>query len=94
MSLARIIVSLNIRESLRKELNITDMGRSQIQILNYEGVPFRYHHCHEHGHISKYCSLPFPDCYENPTLSGARKHQGLYASACLNTLFSYLGTSS
>jgi hypothetical protein len=40
MALARILVSLNIRGYLRKELNITDRGRTRAQILDYEGIPF------------------------------------------------------
>jgi hypothetical protein len=40
MSLAHILVSLNIRGGLHKELNITDRGRTRAQILDYEGIPF------------------------------------------------------
>jgi len=40
MALACILVSLNIRGGLRKEHNITDMGRSRTQILDYEDIPF------------------------------------------------------
>jgi hypothetical protein len=41
MAVARILVSLNIREGLREFLNLTDLGCTRVQILDYEGVPFR-----------------------------------------------------
>jgi hypothetical protein len=59
MALAHILVSLNIRGGLQKELNITDRGRTRAQILDYEGIPFRCRHCHAHGHILKYFPLSF-----------------------------------
>jgi hypothetical protein len=55
MSVARILVSLNIREGLREFLNLTDLGRTRVQILDYEGVPFRCRRCHEYGHVFMDC---------------------------------------
>jgi hypothetical protein len=53
MSMARILVLLNIREGLQKFLNLTDLRRTRVQILDYEGVPFRCRRCHEYGNIVK-----------------------------------------
>jgi hypothetical protein len=55
MVVARILVLLNIREGLKEYLNLTDLGRTRVQILDYEGVPFRCRRCHEYGHIIKDC---------------------------------------
>jgi hypothetical protein len=51
----RILVSLNIREGLWEFLNLTDLGQTRVQILDYEGVPFRCRRCHEYGHIVMDC---------------------------------------
>jgi hypothetical protein len=59
MTIARILVSLNIKEGLREFINLTNLGRTRVQILDYEGVPFHCRHCHEYGHVVKYCSKPF-----------------------------------
>jgi hypothetical protein len=53
MLVARILVLLNIREGIREFLNLTDLGRIRVQILDYEGVPFRCRRCHEYGNIVK-----------------------------------------
>jgi hypothetical protein len=65
MDVARILVLLNIREGLKEYLNLTDLGRTTVQILDYEGIPFRCRRCHEYGHIIK-------DCKSN--LKGTQKH--------------------
>jgi hypothetical protein len=53
MSVARILVLINIREGLMEFLNLIDLGRTRVPILDYEGVPFRCRRCHEYGHIVK-----------------------------------------
>jgi hypothetical protein len=61
MFLAHILVSLNVRGGLQKQFKMTNMGHTCTQILDYEGVPFRYRRFHEYGHILKDFSLPFRD---------------------------------
>jgi hypothetical protein len=53
MAVARILVLLNIREGLKEFLNLTDLGRTRVQILDYKGIPFHCRICHEYGHIIK-----------------------------------------
>jgi len=55
MSMARILVSLNIKEGLREYINLTDLGWTSVKILDYEGVPFQCRRCHEYGHIVMDC---------------------------------------
>jgi hypothetical protein len=55
MAVARILVLLNVREGLKEFLNLTYLGRTRVQILDYEGIPFRCRRCHEYGHIIKDC---------------------------------------
>jgi len=55
MEVARTLVLLNISEGLKEYLNLKDLGRTTVQILDYEGVPFHYRRCHEYGHIIKDC---------------------------------------
>ena len=55
MSVEIIMVSLNIGEGLREFLNLTDLRRTRVQILDYEGEPFRCRRCHEYGHIVMDC---------------------------------------
>jgi hypothetical protein len=55
MAVARILILLNIREGLKEYLNLTDLERTRVQILDYEGVPFCCSRCHEYGHIIKEC---------------------------------------
>jgi hypothetical protein len=55
MLVERILVLLNIREGLREFLNLADLGRTRVQILDYEGVPFQCRRCHEYGHVFMDC---------------------------------------
>jgi len=55
MSVARILVSLNIWEGLWEFLNLTNLGRTRTQILDYEGVPFQCRRYHEYGHVFMDC---------------------------------------
>jgi hypothetical protein len=56
MVVARILVLLNLREGLKEFLNLTDLGITRVQILAYEGIPFRCKRCHEYRHIIKDCN--------------------------------------
>jgi len=56
--IARILVSINIREGLAEQINL-EWGPEIIpQILDYEKVSFRCRRCHAYGHPSSECSLP------------------------------------
>ena len=59
MSMAKILVSLDLRLRLLKELTIVTTSGSFIQPLDYEGIPFRCHRCHAYGHGIVDCKLPF-----------------------------------
>jgi hypothetical protein len=52
-SKARILVMLNVRGKLPKEIELEYQGFIHTQSLDYERVPFRCQRCHEHGHIYK-----------------------------------------
>jgi hypothetical protein len=78
---ARILVLLNIREGLREFLNLTDLGRTRVQILDYEGVPFRCRRCHEYGHIVKDCKSSMRGHRNNRSTSEIRSDRG-----CLENL--------
>jgi hypothetical protein len=59
MSVARILVRLDLRPRLLKDLTIETTSGSFLQPLNYEGIPFRYHRCHAYGNGVADCKLPF-----------------------------------
>jgi len=59
MVVEHILVSLKIHGGFRKYFTITNKGRSQVQIIDYEGVPFCCSHCHSHENIVKDYPLPF-----------------------------------
>jgi hypothetical protein len=50
---ARILISLNIQEGLQEFLNLTDLGRTRVQILDYEGVPFHVGYSMSMGILSR-----------------------------------------
>jgi len=55
---ARILVSINLREGLAEQINL-EWGPEIIpQLLDYENVPFRCRRCHAYGHPATECSLP------------------------------------
>jgi hypothetical protein len=85
MSVARILVLLNIREGLKEFLNLTDLGRTRVQILDYEGVPFHCRRCHEYGHIVKDCKSTMKERRNNRSTSENRVDEGLPASLGANT---------
>jgi hypothetical protein len=59
MSVARILVKLDLVLGLLKDLTIETASGSFIQPLDYEGIPFRCHRCHIYGHGVADCKLPF-----------------------------------
>jgi hypothetical protein len=59
MSVARILVRLDLCTGLLKELNIETPFSSCIQPLDYKGIPFRCHRCHAYGHGVVDYKLPF-----------------------------------
>jgi hypothetical protein len=49
MSVARILVSLNLRKGLSNILELTRGGLLFRKTLDYKGIPFKCHRCHKHG---------------------------------------------
>lgn len=85
MSVARIMVLLNIREGLKEFHNLTHLGRTRIQILDYEGVPFYCKRCHEYGHIVKDCKSTMKERRNNHSTSENRVDKGISASLGAST---------
>jgi hypothetical protein len=59
MSVARILVQLDLQLGLLHELVIELSSRYFVQTLDYEGIPFRCHRCHVYGHRVSDCTLTF-----------------------------------
>eukprot|EP01018_Ginkgo_biloba_P022058 Gb_03022 [translate_table: standard] len=59
MTIARIFVSLDLREGLAKNMVLQKGTHSFVQTLDYVGVPFRCNRCHIYGHLVAECSLSF-----------------------------------
>ena len=57
MTYVHILVFMDTREGLVENLILHYMGFVRNQIMDYEGVPFQCHWCHQVGHVYKYCSL-------------------------------------
>jgi len=55
---ARILVSINLREGLAEQINLIWGTEVTPQILDYENVPFRCRRCYVYGHPASECSLP------------------------------------
>jgi hypothetical protein len=66
MSMARILVRLDLRSRLLKELTIETTSGSFIQPLDYEGIPFICHRCHAYGHGIADCKFPFKSKARGP----------------------------
>ena len=62
--MAGSLVSLNIRTSLREELNFIWGQVDRRKKLDYEGMPFQCHKCHQYGHMAKQCQLTFKNTLE------------------------------
>jgi hypothetical protein len=58
MSMAHILVSLNVRKGLSGEIELSWGNIVFMQKLDYEGIPFKCHRCHKHGHRVSECPLP------------------------------------
>ena len=52
-----ILVNMDLREGLIEGIDI-EIGVKCIQILDYEGTPFRCRQGHRYGHIAKNYELP------------------------------------
>ena len=59
MTVARILVQLDLRPGLLKEIKIKTTSGIFLQPLDYEGIPFKCHICHAYGHGVAKCTLPF-----------------------------------
>ena len=55
--MAQILVHLDTRDGLVEAYNLHFNDMVRVQILDYEGVPFRCRRCHEVGHLYKECPL-------------------------------------
>lgn len=53
--MAQILVGLQIYKGLVERLPIEYTSGTHVQPLDYEGLPFRYHRCHEWGHLVSEC---------------------------------------
>jgi len=60
MSLARILVKIDMREDLATEMKISTSNGTHVQTLDYEGVPFRCFRCYAYDHLVEQCHLPDP----------------------------------
>lgn len=58
MAVARVLVLLDLREGLAPEICLIAYYGDVTQILDYEGVPFRYHICHYADHLVADCDQP------------------------------------
>jgi hypothetical protein len=59
MSVARILVRINLRQGLLQEITIDSAAGTFVQTLDYEGIPFWCHHCHVYDHGVADFPLPF-----------------------------------
>jgi len=59
MTVARILVKLDLKKGLPQEFTINSATGTIVQMLDYEGIPFRCHRCHVYGHGVESCPLPF-----------------------------------
>lgn len=56
-TLARILVHLDTRDGLEEKITLHWGRYARVQILDYEGVPFKCRRCHRVGHLFKECPL-------------------------------------
>jgi hypothetical protein len=74
MSMAHILVSLNIRKGLAEEIELSWGDKSIMKKLDYEGIPFKCRRCHKHGHNASEFHLPmWGKKIQGPTGSGQKK---------------------
>lgn len=55
-TVARILVGLQIYKGLADRLPIQYSCGTHVQSVDYEGLPFRCHRCHEWGHLVAECN--------------------------------------
>lgn len=59
MTVARILVLLDLQEGIMSDIFLNTMVGDVIQDLDYEGVPFRCHRCHSTNNLVAQCHHPF-----------------------------------
>jgi hypothetical protein len=59
MTMACILVMINLRKGLLKEITIDSVAGNFVQTLDYEGIPFRCHIFHVYSHGVENFLLPF-----------------------------------
>jgi hypothetical protein len=59
MTVACILVKLDLKKGLPQEITINSAAGTIVQMLDYEGIPFRCHRCHIYGHGVASCPPPF-----------------------------------
>jgi hypothetical protein len=57
MFVSRILVSLNLKKGLSREIELTWGDRVFIQKLDYEGISFKFHRFHKNSHEANECNL-------------------------------------
>lgn len=53
---ARILVEIDVSKGLPEMIKLASPNGSWIQLLDYEGIPFRCRKCHKIGHLAARCS--------------------------------------
>ena len=53
------MVLLNIRKGIAEEMDFFWEDKHYLQKLDYEGISFRCHRCHVHGHNASQYPFPF-----------------------------------
>ena len=67
MAYARICVYMNVSTTIPTSITLSYEVCDWLQSLDYEFIPFRCHHCHEHGHLFRECPLTqFKKATPNP----------------------------
>ena len=52
---ARICVEVDLEAGLPEAVKLKVGSWHHYQKLDYEQLPFKFHHCHEHGHFQRNC---------------------------------------
>ena len=55
VSYDRICVYLDISKDPLESIKLSRQDKKWIQDIDYEHIPFRYHKCHEYGHLFREC---------------------------------------
>ena len=51
----RICIYMDIMKDLPEGINLSWDDEDCFELLDYEQIPFRCRHCHEHGHLFREC---------------------------------------